>query len=416
MSTERSQEYLLMRDIVFYLHMHQPRRIRPYSIFDIGEKHDYFESYEEATDNRAIFHKVAHKSYHPTIAMLQRLANDVPNFTVNLSISGIFLEQCEEWDPALLHELQALVATGRVEIAAETYFHSLAFFYSKFEFEKQISMHQRAIEKYFNSTPTVFRNTELAYNNELGKWAEEAGYKAVITEGWDPILNWRSSHYLYAPQQTSRTALFLKDYRLSDDIAFRFSNKQWTEWPLTAEKYRGWIDALPEEEKLINLFMDLETFGEHQWAETGIFDFFESFARQWCQDGNRFATFSQALDTHRIRDMIDMPNTVTWADNERDLTAWLGNAMQQEAADALYRLETSVLRTSDDDLIRDWRLLQTSDHLYYLSTKWFDDGNVHAYFSPYDSPYDGFLCYMNAIRDIRYRVFEHGQRGLPNDV
>ncbi len=401
-----------MRDIVFYLHMHQPLRIRPYNIFDIGERHDYFMSYEPATDNQAIFLKVAHKSYHPMVGLLRRMVDDIENFSVNLSISGVFLEQCEAWDPALLRGLQDLVATGKVELVAETYHHSLAFFYSRFEFEKQVVMHRRMIERLFHVTPTVFRNTELAYNNELGEWAEEAGYKAVITEGWDPVLNWRSAHYLYQPQKTTNTALFLKDYRLSDDLAFRFSNKQWAEWPLTAEKYRGWVDELPPEEKLINLFMDFETFGEHQWEETGIFEFFENFARKWCADGNRFASFAQALNTHRIHDAVDMPNTITWADNERDLSAWLGNAMQQEAAEALYKLEQSVLHTSDDELIHDWRLLQTSDHLYYLSTKWFGDGNVHAYFSPYESPYDGFLNYMDAIRDIRYRVYEHNQRGV----
>jgi len=211
---------------------------------------------------------------------------------------------------------------------------------------------------------------------------------------------------------TTKTALFLKDYRLSDDLAFRFSSREWSEWPLTAEKYRGWIDALPEEEKLINLFMDFETFGEHQWADTGIFDFIDGFFRTWCSSGNRAATFTEALATHRIHEAVDMPATVTWADNERDLSAWVGNAMQKEAVHALYGLEDSVLRTGDDELIHDWRLLQTSDSLYYLSTKWFDDGNVHAYFSPYSSPYDGFLCYLNAIRDVRYRVFEHGERRL----
>lgn len=401
-----------MRDIVLYLHMHQPKRVRPYTIFDIGEKHDYFDSYEISTDNQAIFQKVSHKSYRPMIALLKRLANEIDNFSVNLSLSGIFLESCEEWDPALLSDIKKLIATGKVELAAETYHHSLAFFYSQFEFQKQVAMHEEALQRHFGVKPVIFRNTELAYSNALGQWVEDAGYKAVLAEGWDPVLDWRSSHYLYSPKGTSSTALFLKDYRLSDDLAFRFSNKQWAEWPLTFDKYKGWIDALPEEEKLVNLFMDFETFGEHQWHETGIFDFFEDFVKSWCGDGNRFATFSQALESHEIHDTIDMPNTVTWADNERDLTAWLGNAMQQESADALYRLEDSVLRSDDEDLIRDWRLLQTSDHLYYLSTKWFDDGNVHAYFSPYESPYDAFLSYMNAIRDIRYRIFEHSQRGL----
>lgn len=399
-----------MRDIVLYLHMHQPKRIRPYSVFDIGERHDYF-SEIGPSGNQEIFHKVADKSYYPMVALLTKLAHENENFSVNLSISGIFLEQCEAWEPELLVQLKALIATGKVELATETYFHSLAFFYSQKEFETQIDMQNQALKRQFGVTPQILRNTELAYNNDLGRWAAANGYKAVLAEGWDPILNWRSSHYLYSPKGIENVALFLKDYRFSDDIAFRFSNRHWAEWPLTPDKYRGWIDALPENERLINLFMDFETFGEHQWADTGVFDFFERFASRWCSDGNRFATFTEAMDTHRIHDEIDMPDTVTWADTERDLSAWLGNAMQQEVAESLYRQEASVLRTKDEQLIHDWRLLQSSDHLYYLSTKWFDDGNVHAYFSPYDSPYDAFLGYMNAVRDVRYRVYEKsGQR------
>ena len=196
----------------------------------------------------------------------------------------------------------------------------------------------------------------------------------------------------------------MKDYRFSDDIAFRFSNRHWAEWPLTPDKYRGWIDALPENERLINLFMDFETFGEHQWADTGVFDFFERFASRWCSDGNRFATFTEAMDTHRIHDEIDMPDTVTWADAERDLTAWTGNKMQQEALRYIYELHDDVMLTGNESLIEDWRKLQTSDHFYYMCTKWFTDGDVHAYFSPYDSPYDAFLYYLNAVRDLRWRI------------
>ncbi len=403
-----------MRDIVLYLHMHQPNRIRPYSVFDIGDKHDYF-SQEGPSSNEEIFHKVASKSYYPMVSLLTRLARENDKFSINLSISGVFLEQCEAWEPNLLRDIKELVATGKVEMATETYFHSLAFFYNQKEFEAQLELHKKALKHHFGVTPKVLRNTELAYNNEFGKWAAAHGYRAVLAEGWDPILNWRSSHYLYSPKGADNVALFLKDYRFSDDIAFRFSNRHWSEWPLTPDKYRGWIDSLPQEERLINLFMDFETFGEHQWADTGIFEFFERFVRKWCDDGNRFASFTEAMDTHQIHDEIDMPDTVTWADTERDLSAWLGNAMQQEIAETLYGQGPAVLRTEDEGLIHDWRLLQSSDHLYYLSTKWYDDGNVHAYFSPYDSPYDAFLGYMNAIRDIRYRVFEKSNRRLSID-
>lgn len=398
-----------MRDIVLYLHMHQPYRVGPYDIFAIGERHDYFNSYDIKTDNQAIFSKVAHKSYYPMITELKRLCDELPGFALNLSITGVFLEQCEAWEPALLADIKELVATGKVELVAETYYHSLAFFYSRFEFEKQVRMHADILQKHFGVKPQVFRNTELAYNNELGYWAETAGYKAVITEGWDPVLDSRNVHQLYSPKGATKTALFLKDYRLSDDIAFRFSNRQWADWPLTADKYKNWIDSLPLDQKLINLFMDFETFGEHQWESTGIFDFFDEFVRSWCGAGNRFMTFSGALERHEVSGMLDVPETITWADNERDLSAWLGNALQREAIEALYRLENSVLHSGDPQLVEDWRRLQASDLLYYLSTKWYDDGNVHAYFSPYDSPYDGFLNYMNAIRDIRYRLSENNQ-------
>ncbi|OYW84334.1 hypothetical protein B7Z17_04255 [Candidatus Saccharibacteria bacterium 32-49-10] len=265
------------------------------------------------------------------------------------------------------------------------------------------------VEHYFGQTPVTFRNTELAYNNDLAYWADQAGYKAILAEGWDPVLGWKSPHYTYNPAYTDNIALFLKDYRLSDDLAFRFSNRSWAEWPLDAGKYRSWIDNLPGEESLINLFMDFETFGEHQWADTGIFEFFEDFVRKWCADGNNFKKFADALETHQPVGSIDMPQTVTWADSERDLTAWLGNPMQIESIRVLYELEDAMLRSGDTNLIDAWRYLQTSDNFYYMCTKWFSDGDVHAYFSPYTSPYDAFLFFMNSVRDVRWRLLEHSK-------
>ena len=401
------------RQIMLYLHVHQPHRVSPYSAFDIGMRHDYFRDVE-SVNNEKVFRKVAEKSYLPTNRMLLELLRKQPNFALSLSITGTFLEQCEHWGADVLRSFQELVATGRVEIVAETYHHSLAFFYSRFEFEKQVLMHREKIQALFGVTPRVFRNTELAYNNQLGEWADEAGYAGVIAEGWDEFLGWRSPNYIYKAAGTRRLKLLLKNYRLSDDIAFRFSNQGWPEWPLTSEKYLSWLEAIDEKEQLINLCMDYETFGEHQWKEHGIFDFMETWIPAWLKDdGHRFVTASEAVASQEPADEVSVPRTVTWADTERDLSAWLGNSMQQEALRHLYDLEEDILRSHDQELIGDWRNLQTSDHVYYMCTKWFTDGDVHAYFSPYQSPYDAFIYFMNAVRDLRFRLMQVSEeRGL----
>ena len=347
-------------------------------------------------------------------ALLQKLLETHPEFKVSLSITGTFLEQAEQWAPDVIESFQRLVKTGQVEIVAETYYHSLAFFYSRNEFEAQVKAHQDKIRELFGVETSVFRNTELSYNDELAQWADGYGFKGILAEGWDPILDWRSPNFVYQPEGTKNIALLLKNYKLSDDLAFRFSNRNWEEWPLTTDKYLEWMGA-SYDQPLINLFMDYETFGEHQWADTGIFDFFESFVQRWLSDPHHtFYTVSEAIDSNEPQGTISMPATVTWADAERDLTAWLGNSMQQEAMQYLYALESDVLRTQDLDLISDWRKLQTSDHAYYMCTKWFTDGDVHAYFSPYSSPYDAFLYYMNAIRDLRWRLHEHHKTGALN--
>jgi alpha-amylase len=404
------------RGIVLYLHVHQPLRVRKYSIFDTAEAHDYFDEQDTTTDrnNERVLRKVADKSYRPMNELLEKLLHKHPDFKVSLSITGTFIEQAEQWAPDVLDSFKRLVATGQVEIVAETYYHSLAFFYSLEEFERQVKMHREKIRELFGVETSVFRNTELSYNDGLGKWADAYGFKGIITEGWDPILEWRSPNHVYQPPETSNIGLLLKNYRLSDDLAFRFSNKAWEQWPLTADTYRDWASASMDDGPLLNLFMDYETFGEHQWADTGIFQFFESFVGKWLENpDNTFYTLSEAIDAHKPAGVISMPNTVTWADTERDLTAWLGNSMQQEALRHLYALEDEVIRSGDIGLIGDWRKLQTSDHVYYMCTKWFTDGDVHAYFSPYESPYDAFLYFMNALRDVRYRVSEyHKHRGL----
>ena len=402
------------RGIVLYLHVHQPYRVRDYTVFDTAETHDYFsETTELHRDNREIFLKVADKSYRPMNAKLQQLLGEHPEFKVSLSITGTFIEQAEAWAPDVLESFKRLVDTGRVEILAETYYHSLAFFYSRSEFEHQVQLHRDKIRELFGVETTVFRNTELSYNNDLAKWADEQGYNGIITEGWDPVLGWRSPNYVYRPAGTKNIKLLMKNYRLSDDIAFRFGNKAWESYPLHADTYDEWVNtSLGDDGQVVNLFMDYETFGEHQWADTGIFDFFGEFVGQWLANpANTFYTTSEACQEFDAVDEVDCPQTITWADTERDLTAWLGNAMQHEAMRYLYELENDVLRSGDIGLIGDWRRLTTSDHAYYMCTKYFNDGDVHAYFSPYDSPYDAFIYFMNAIRDVRYRVYEHHKHG-----
>ena len=394
------------RGIVLYLHVHQPWRVRNYDIFDVASKHNYFsESASPDQDNELIFHKIANKSYKPMNHLLEKLLNDHPDFKVSLSITGTFIEQAEQFDPGILDSFRRLVDTGRVEILSETYHHSLAFFYDRNEFEAQVERHRQKIREVFGVETKVFRNTELAYNNELAKWADDHGFNGIIAEGWDDVLGWRSPNYVYRPVNTGNIKLLMKNYRLSDDIAFRFSDRGWADWPLTADKYHRWASTALEDAPLLNLFMDYETFGEHQWAEDGIFEFFEQFVRHWVsRPDQKFYTISEAIEANEPQGEISVTQTVTWADSERDLSAWLGNNLQHEAMKYIYDMTERVLRTGDGQLIDDWRKLQTADHVYYMSTKHADDGSIHSYFSPYSSPYEAFLNYMNAIRDIRWRT------------
>lgn len=400
-----------MKSIVLYLHAHQPLRIKPYTIFDAGNDHQYFndDTPNQDTNNRYIIDKVSAKSYLDTNNTLIDVLQKVPEFKLSLSITGTLIEQLEQYRPDVLDSFKRLVSTGRVEIVGETYYHSLAFFYSRNEFEHQVKLHAEKIQQVFGVTPKSFRNTELSYNNELAKWADHNGYEAIITEGWDPILGWRSPNFVYRPVDTKNIKLLVKNYKLSDDIAFRFSNRGWSEWPLTTEKFTHWAYESDNTGDVVNLFMDYETFGEHQWADTGIFDFLHNLPEKWLTIGNTdFKTISSAAATYDAKDSLDIPHTITWADTERDLTAWLGNAMQQDAIKAIYSLEEKIIHLRDQELIDDWRKLQTSDHFYYMCTKWFSDGDVHAYFSPYQSPYDAFRFFMNTWHDLKFRLSERG--------
>lgn len=398
-----------MKAIVLYLHVHQPFRIRHYTVFDTATQHNYFDApYDDRTSNERIAHKVAEKSYLPTNSRLIELLRTYPDFKLSLSITGTVLEQLEMWCPEALASFQELVATGRVEIVGETYHHSLAFFYSQAEFQRQVDMHTDKVRNLFGVTPTAFRNTELAYNNDLAYWADRAGYKAIIAEGWDPILGWRSPNFVYQPLYTESIRLLMKNYKLSDDVAFRFGDKDWSQWPLTADKFAHWLSESGDATNF-NLFMDYETFGEHQWSESGIFDFLSQLPEAWLQNSDhKFMTITEAATEIDAVDRVDTPNTTTWADTERDLSAWLGNSMQQTAINSLYGLHTPILKSGDLALIEDWRKLQTSDHFYYMCTKWFNDGDIHAYFSPYETPYEAYMNFMNAYHDLKFRLSEKG--------
>lgn len=398
-----------MKSILLYLHVHQPYRLRHYTIFDAGINHNYFDAHWEANENnRQILSKVANKSYLPANERLLKLLKSHPEFKLSLSMSGLLLEQLEAWEPEALKSFQKLAETGRVELVSETYHHSLAFFYSRSEFEVQVQMHRDIVKRLFKQEPKVFRNTELAYNNDIAAWAKDAGYKAIIAEGWDNILGWRSPNYAYTPSSAKDIKLLLKNYRLSDDIAFRFGDHSWSEWPLTADKFSHWLSE-DNDATNFNLFMDYETFGEHQWHESGIFEFLEHFPKQWLKtEGHSFMTLSEAAEKLPSVGEVDCPNTITWADSERDLSAWVGNAMQRQAIESLYRLEEPLLSLNDWDLIEDWRKLQTSDHFYYMCVKWFNDGDIHAYFSPYETPYEAYINFMNVYHDLRSRLLDKG--------
>ncbi len=389
-----------MPSVCFYFQVHQPMRLRHYTVFDEDER------YFDESKNAAICKKVANKCYLPANRMLLKLIQKHKGrFKIAYSLTGVLLEQLEMYAPEVLSTFHALSDTGCVEFLAETYYHSLSFLYSRQEFVEQVKKHVAAIENLFGQTPTVFRNTELIYNNELALLIEAMGcFDAVITEGADHILGLRSSNFVYRPKGCRRVKLLLKNYSLSDDIAFRFSNRQWVEWPLTAEKFAHWVSAVNGNGNVVNLFMDYETFGEHQWADTGIFDFMRHLPDEILRHpDNNFKTPSEVAARYDASGIVDVPHVISWADTERDLSAWLGNPMQSNALHEVYRLERRIKQVNDPRILSDWRKLQTSDHFYYMCTKFFADGDVHKYFNPYDSPYDSYINFMNVLDQLQKR-------------
>jgi alpha-amylase len=391
-----------MPSVCCYFQVHQPYRLRRFRVFDIGRSRDYFDD----AANREILHKVAAKCYLPANRLLLELIErHQGRFKVAVSISGTALDQLEAWSPETLRSFQELAATGCVELLAETDRHSLSFVFDREEFDHQVDRHVERIETLFGQRPAVFRNTELIFSNALARHLQQRGFRAVLAEGVDRVLGWRSPCFLYASTSAPSLPVLLKHYRLSDDIAFRFSNRGWEEHPLTAPKFATWVNRLHGAGQLLNLFMDYETFGEHQWAETGIFEFLERVPGELlAHPDNDFVTPSEAVARYPRAGLVDVHDFTSWADLERDLSAWLGNDMQRTAAEALYGLRPAIYRSGDPELLEAWQRLTTSDHLYYLCTKWFSDGDVHKYFNPYESPYEAYIALMNVLNDLALRV------------
>ncbi|MBL6448855.1 glycoside hydrolase family 57 protein [Fulvivirga sp. 29W222] len=391
-----------MSAICFYFQIHQPFRLRPYRFFDIGRNHDYYDE----TTNPAIIKKIAEKCYLPANEIIHNLiCRHNGNFKVSFSISGSALDQFERYAPEILTSFQKLVDTGCVELLAETYAHSLASVASKKEFRRQVSQHVGKIYNIFGQHPKVFRNTELIYNDAVAHQVADMGFNGILTEGADSILAHKSPNYVYLAHTPSELKVLLKNYKLSDDIAFRFSDQSWNQWPLSADKYVHWLNRLPEQHHVINLFMDYETFGEHQWADSGIFNFLQELPEQiLSSSGFSFVHPSEALNKFEPIDILSVPHTISWADEARDLSAWLGNSLQCDAFESLYKLKKKVRRCENPEILRDWQYLQASDHFYYMSTKDFADGQVHNYFNPYPSPYLAFINYMNVLSDFEVRL------------
>ena len=393
-----------MKTICFYFQVHQPFRLKKYRFFNIGADHDYFDD----QNNKEVMRKVASKCYLPANKIFLKLINRYKGkFRISYSISGTALEQFELYAPEVLESFRKLADTGCVEFLSETYSHSLVALKSKEEFIHQVNKHDKKIEEYFGVKPEVFRNTELIYSDEIGKMVADMGFKAILTEGAESVLDWRSPDFLYSNALEPKLKVLLKNYRLSDDIAFRFSERSWSEWPLTTNKFVDWLKMSDGNAEVINLFMDYETFGEHQWEETGIFEFLKSLPQLVFSNSNiTFSTPSEVAENLESVGEIHVPYPISWADEERDLTAWLGNELQNEAFSKLYQYSELMKKCSDPAILRDWDLLQTSDHFYYMCTKWFADGDVHKYFNPYSSPYDAFINYMNILSDFEIRIKE----------
>lgn len=390
----------MKKSVCLYFQVHQPTRLRLYRFFDIGKDSHYYDDFA----NRTILKRIAQKCYLPmNELLLQEIKSRKGKFRLAFSISGSALEQFARYTPEVLDSFKALADTGCVEFLSETYYHSLASLGAPAEFEHQVLKHKAAIQEYFGVTPTTFRNTELIYSDSIGKQVYDMGFKAMLTEGARHIMGWRSPDFVYKCDAQPGLKLLLRNYGLSDDIAFRFSDKGWSGWPLTADRFAEWLGSA--EGDVTNLFMDYETFGEHQSAESGIFEFMKALPAAVLKTKKfEFATPSEVAAKHEAVSELSVPQPISWADEERDITAWLGNELQQDAYNKLYGLQEKLSILNDPVLWADYGHLQASDHLYYMCTKFFSDGEIHKRFNPYDTPYEAFINYMNVLSDFIIRV------------
>jgi len=401
-----------MKAICFYFQIHQPFRLKRYRFFDIGNDHYYYDDFA----NDDIVTRIAHRSYIPAAETLLRMIEQSNGkFRCAISVSGAALEQLEQYVPEFLDLLKKLADTGSVEFLAETYAHSLASLADADEFAKQVQVQAEKIKELFGQTPKVMRNTELIYSDDIAPQILALGFKGVITEGAKHILGWKSPNYVYAAASAPKLKMLLKNSKLSDDISFRFSNSNWDAYPLTADKYMDWIASTPAEEQIINLCMNLETFGEMQPRETGIFQFLEALPRFAAERGIDFWTPSEAVSKMKAVDELSVLHPISWADEARDTSAWLGNRLQNEAFEKLYSVAERVRLCDDRRLKMDYWRLQSSDHFYYMSTKHLADGAVHAHFSPYETPFQAFTNYMNVLADFIVRVEEQYPMSIENE-
>ena len=392
----------MKKKVCLYFQVHQPARLRLYRFFDIGKDSHYYDDFA----NRTILKRVVQKCYLPmNELLLEAIGKHNGDFKVAFSISGSALEQFERYAPEVIDSFKKLAETGCVEFLSETYYHSLASLSSPAEFKHQVEKHRAKIKELFDVETTAFRNTELIYSDSIGSAVYDMGFKTMLTEGARHIMGWRSPNYVYSNDMQPDLKLLLRNYSLSDDIAFRFSNRAWEEYPLTAEKYCSWLNSA--EGDIVNLFMDYETFGEHQDAFCGIFEFMKALPDVLLGNGNfEFVTPSQAASELEPVGDLSVPEAISWADEERDVTAWLGNSLQKDAFNKLYRLTEKLSIINDPVLWSDFGHLQESDHLYYMCTKFFSDGEIHKRFNPYDTPYEAFINYMNVLSDFIIRVNE----------
>ncbi|MBP5317413.1 MAG: glycoside hydrolase family 57 protein [Bacteroidales bacterium] len=389
------------KSICLYFQVHQPDRLRQYRFFDIGNDSNYCDEFT----NKVIMRRVAQKCYLPVNALLLDLIRkNGKKFKLAFSISGVAIDQFKRFAPEVIDSFKALADTGCVDFLAETYAHTLASVANEAEFKQQVKDHSKLIEATFGVKPVTFRNTELIYSDAIGATVASMGYTTMLTEGAKHILGWKSPNFVYTNAINPRLRLLLKNSAMSDDIAFRFSDKNWNGWPLTAEKYASWVEAALQNDDTLNLFMDYETFGEHQQAESGIFDFLKALPAALLAKGFSFNTPAEVAKMHQPVAPLHVPDPISWADEERDLSAWLGNELQNEAFHKVYAIGAKVKRTKDEDLTKTYRMLQESDHFYYMCTKFFSDGAVHSYFNPYDTPYEAFINYMNVLSDFELRV------------